>query len=204
MATHTEIKDIIVNSIGWKQELDCPITVDASNLTTDSGRYFQDEHSAVTIENIKECQRIKDITEADMNTVLSDMRTSAVYKVISDVFNRSDIDKQLINANPRLFDNAILLRMVLDVSELIITTTRSNRIQRFNNDFVNKLHFDIMGNSNTRFAVTNRNYKYTMGIASRYGATVWELQRFFGTNKGLKSVTRGVVSNPYINDLRNN
>ena len=46
MASHTEIKDILLTRIGWRQELKCPITVNATNLTSDSGRFFQDEHSA--------------------------------------------------------------------------------------------------------------------------------------------------------------
>ena len=54
MASHTEIKDILLTRVGWRQEIQCPITVSAENLTTDSGRYFQDEHSAVSIENIKD------------------------------------------------------------------------------------------------------------------------------------------------------
>lgn len=198
MATHSEIKDIIINSIGWKDELQNPITLDAANQVTDSGRYFQDEHTAVTIENIKDCQRIANISDDDMNTVLAQMRESVVYKVISDVFNRSDIQENVIRANPRIFDNAISLRMVLDVSELITTSTRSNSIQRFTKDFIGKLHFDIFGNSQTKFAVTNRNYKWSMGLSSRYGAEIWELRRFFGTNKALKSITKGEAFNPYI------
>ena len=196
MATHTEIKDILLTRIGWRQELGSPITVDATNLTTDSGRFFQDEHSAVTVENIRDCQSIVDIKEWDLNTKLTQLREQAVYQVLSDVFNKKDIISDEVNANIRMFDQLILLRMVIIVSEIIITSSRSNKVQRFSSAFIDKLHFDVIGSSNVRFAVTNRNYKYSMGVTSRYGVEVQEVQRFFGQqNRMLKSVTRGEAIN---------
>lgn len=201
MASHTEIKDILLTRIGWRQEIKCPITVSASNLTTDSGRFFQDEHSAVNIANIKDCQRIADISDSELNDYLGQLRSQAVYQVISDVFVKSDINADEINANPNMFDTVISLRMVIIVSEIIITSSRSNKTQRFSDEFINKLHFDIIGSSNVRFAVTNRNYKYSMGITSRYGAEIFELKRFFGQNKMLKSITRGEAININIHPL---
>jgi hypothetical protein len=195
MATHTEIKDILLTRVGWRQELNSPITVDATNLTTDSGRCFQDEHSAVTIENIRDCQPVVDIGEDDLNAYLTQLREQSVYQVLSDVFNKKDIIEDEINANIRMFDQAILLRMVILVSEIIITSSRSNKTQRFSDAFIDKLHFDVIGSSNVRFAVTNRNYKYSMGITSRYGVEIFEVKRFFGQQKMLKSVTRGEAIN---------
>lgn len=193
--THTEIKDILLTRIGWRQEISSPILVDATNLTTDSGRFFQDEHSAVTIENIQDCQRIVDISEDDLNILLTQLREQAVYQVLSDVFNKKDIIEDEINANIRMFDQVILLRMVILVSEIIITSSRSNKNQRFSDAFIDKLHFDVIGSSNVRFAVTNRNYKYSMGVTSRYGAEIFEVKRFFGQQKMLKSITRGEAIN---------
>ena len=114
---------------------------------------------------------------------------------ISDVFSKTDINEDEINANITMFDQVILLRMVIIVSEIIITSSRSNKTQRFSDEFINKLHFDIIGSSNVRFAVTNRNYKYSMGITSRYGAEIFELKRFFGQNKKLQSISRGEAVN---------
>jgi hypothetical protein len=195
MATHTEIKDILLTRIGWRQEIGSTIAVDATNLTTDSGRYFQDEHSAVTIENIKACQTVVAISEANLNAYLTQLREQAVYQVLSDVFNKKDLISDEINANIRMFDQLIMLRMVIIVSEIIITSSRSNKTQRFSDAFIDKLHFDIIGSSNVRFAVTNRNYKYSMGITSRYGVEVFEVKRFFGQQKMLKSLTRGEAIN---------
>jgi hypothetical protein len=202
MASHTEIKDILLTRIGWRQEIECPITVSAPNLVTDSGRYFQDEHSAVSIENIRDCQRIQNISDADLNTYLTQLREQSVYQVISDVFNKKDINSDEINANLTMFDQVILLRMVILVSEIIITSSRSNKTQRFSNAFIDKLHFDIIGSSNVRFAVTNRNYKYSMGVTSRYGAEMYEIKRFFGQQRMLKSVTRGEAININVTPLR--
>ena len=195
MATHTEIKDILLTRIGWRQEIDSPITVSATNLVTDSGRFFQDEHSAVTLENIRDCQRVVDISDKNLNLYLTQLREMAVFQVLSDVFNKKDIIEDEINANIRMFDQAILLRMVIIVSEIIITSSRSNKTQRFSNAFIDKLHFDIIGSSNVRFAVTNRNYKYSMGVTSRYGVEIFEVKRFFGQQKMLKSITRGEAIN---------
>lgn len=195
MASHTEIKDILLTRIGWRQEIKCPITVNATNLTSDSGRFFQDEHSAVNIDYIKDCQRIADISDKELNDYLTQLREQAVYQVISDVFVKTDINEDVINQNITMFDTVISLRMVVIVSEIIISSTRSNKTQRFSSAFIDKLHFDIIGSSNVRFAVTNRNYKYSMGITSRYGAEIFELKRFFGQNKKLKSITRGEATN---------
>jgi hypothetical protein len=195
MASHTEIKDILLTRVGWRQEIECPIVVSAANLTTDSGRFFQDEHSAVSIENIKDAQRVPNISEENLNIYLSQLREQTVYQVISDVFNKKDINADEINANITMFDEVISLRMVIVVSEIIISSNRSNKNQRFANAFIDKLHFDIIGSSNVRFAVTNRNYKYSMGITSRYGVEVIDLKRFFGQQKMLQSITRGEATN---------
>ena len=195
MASHTEIKDILINRIGWRQEIKSPITVNATNLTTQSGRYFQDEHSAVSIHNIKDCQRVSNISDKEMNDYLGQLREQSIYQIISDVFSKTDINEDEINANITMFDQVILLRMVIIVSEIIITSSRSNKTQRFSDEFINKLHFDIIGSSNVRFAVTNRNYKYSMGITSRYGAEIFELKRFFGQNKKLQSISRSEAVN---------
>ena len=195
MATHTEIHTIIKTRVGWKQEIDSPINVSAINLVTDSGRFFQDEHSSVTIRNIMDSQPVVDISQVNMNTILTQLRDAAVYRVISDVFKKKDIVQAVVDANETLFDEAILLQMVIMVSEIIITSSRSNKSQRFGDGFIDKLHFDVIGSSNVRFAVTNRNYKYSMGITSRYGVEINELQRFLGQSKMLKSITRGESTN---------
>jgi len=198
MATHTEIKVVLLQRIGWRQEIGSPITVSAANLTTDSGRFFQDEHSAVSLTNIRDAQPLVDISDANFNTYLAQLQEQVVYQVLSDVFNKKDIIQDEVDANLTMFDQLILLRMVIVVSEIIITSTRSNKTQRFSNEFLDKLHFDVIGSSNVRFAVTNRNYKYSMGITSRYGAEVWEVKRFFGQQKFLKSITRGEAINIYV------
>ena len=195
MATHTEIKVILLQRIGWRQEIGSPVTVSAANLTTDSGRFFQDEHTAVSLTNIKDAQPIVGISDANFNTYLAQLQEQVIYQVLSDVFNKKDIIQDEIDANLTMFDQLILLRMVIVVSEIIITSTRSNKTQRFSNAFLDKLHFDVIGSSNVRFAVTNRNYKFSMGITSRYGAEIWEVKRFFGQQKFLKSITRGEAIN---------
>lgn len=195
MATHTEIRDILIDRVGWRAEIGSTFPVSATNLTTNSGRFFQDEHSCVTIDNIRASQPVVNISDADLNLFLAQLKQQSVYQVISDVFQKKDIDPDPINANITMFDQAIMLRMVIIVGEMILTSVRSNKTQRFSDDYINRLHFDIIGSSNVRFAVTNRNYKWSMGVTSRYGAEIFELKRFFGQNRMLKSVTRGEAIN---------
>ena len=190
--TISETHTALVTRIGWRDDKTLPnFTLSTENLTADSNRVFQSEHTAITLQNIKECQPIVDSTTLDMNEYLGNLRSDCVQQVLNDVFEKDYVEDALLALYPAAFDNCILLRMVIVVSEMIMTSSRSNKIQRFNDDFVGKLNYDIYRDTVNKFA-NSTHYKYSLGISSRYGFELASCQRRFGTTRNvLKTITKG-------------
>ena len=197
--TLSEAKDILIDRIGWKDDKTVTgLILSANNLLSESDRFFQDEHSAITLQNIRDCQPIRNISEGDFNDYLYNLKKSAVLKVLSDVFEKDYLNDNLLTIYPTAFDEAISLRVVIDVSELIMTSTRSNSIERFTKEFVGKLNYDIYRDAPNKFAIRDLNYKYSMGITSRYAWCLVSIQRRFGEQRNqIKTITKGAVYNPY-------
>lgn len=193
--TLSEAKDILVTRIGWRDDM----TVDGFTLSTineqsDSGRVFQSEHSAVTLANIRDTQPIRNITESNFNDYLEDFREQVVLQVLSDAFERDYLDDRVLEYYPSAFDDAISLRMVINVSELIMSSTRLNIIERFGKNFAGKLNYDIYREAPNKFAIREANYRYSMGISTRYGFALDSIQRRFGDQRNrIKTITRGQV-----------
>ena len=203
--TLSEAKDILIDRIGWKDDNTVTsIVVSADNLISDSGRYFQDEHSAITLANIRDCQPVANISGDDFNDYIYNLKSVVALKVLSDVFERDYVNDDLLTLYPTSFDNALSLRMVIDVSELLMTSTRSNSIERFTKDFIGKLNYDIYREAPNKFAIRDLNYKHSMGISTRYAWVLASIQRRFGTQRNLiKTITKGAVYNPYFPELKN-
>lgn len=196
--TLKEAKDVLVTRIGWRDDKtigDLPLS--AINLQSDSGRYFQSEHSAVTLSNIMDCQPVRLIGEPEFNTYLEQVREQVVLQVLTDAFERDYVNGKILEHYPTSFDEAISLRMVIVVSELIMTTTRLNIVERFGKEFVGKLNYDIYREAPNKFAIRQVNYKYSMGISTRYAFALDSIQRRFGDQRNrMKVITAGqVISN---------
>lgn len=191
--TISEAKDILVDRLGWRDDKTLSgFVLSASNTTTNSGRYFQAEHSSVTLENIKDCQPIVGISDPDFNTYLTNLVEQVSYQVLSDVFERDYIDDNLFNLYSTSFDNVVSLRMVIVVAETIMTSTRSNRIERLGDSFIGKLNYDIFRDAPNKFAIRNLNYKHSMGITTRYAIELGSVQRRFGSQRNMiKTITKG-------------
>ena len=191
--------DQLETRLGWKDDgtlaLLSPsvdISLSANNLISDSGRFFQDENPAVTLLNIYECQPVPRLSSAKFQAFLDDFRKSAVQQVFNDAFEKDFVDEDILTLYPRAFDNAISLKMVIRVSELIMTAVRSNRNKRLSEDFVAKLNYDLYRESPNKFAVQRANYKHTLGIASKYAYELTSVQRKFGQTRNLaKTITKG-------------
>lgn len=92
MIRSDKIKVALIGGVGFRQS---PLTefaiVDLSNQTSDSGLFYQDASSIVTIENIKECQQAKDIFDEDFNIYLKQLQESVIIEVCRAVtVNESD------------------------------------------------------------------------------------------------------------------
>lgn len=191
--TRSEARDILITRIGWKA--DNTITgfvLSAINSQTDSGRYFQSEHSAITLRNVRDCQPIPSISEDKFNEYLEGVRDQCVLQMLNDVFERDFLNDDLFTLYPSGFDEAISLRMVVVIAELIMTSTRSNKTERFGDSFVGKLNYDVFREAPNKFAIRSANYNMTLGVATRYRAEIMNIQRRFGTQAGMfKTITKG-------------
>ena len=191
--TRSEAKDILLTRIGWDNDNTVTgFVLSTANETTDSGLYFQNEHSAITLENIRDCQPVSGISEDDFNTYLEKLRLQCVTQVLNDAFERDNIDDDLFSLYPSGFDTLISLRMVIIVSELLITTTRSNKVERLTSALVGTLNYDVFRAAPNKFAIRGANYNHTLGIATRYGFELDSVRRRFGNTRNmLKTITKG-------------
>lgn len=189
--THTAL----LSRIGWRADNTVEgFTLTAPNTTTDSGRHFQSEHSAITLQNIRDCQPVKEISSTAFNTYLTNLTSDCIWQVLNDVFEKDYVDDDLLGKYPTSFDNCILLRMVITVSEMIMTSSRSNKIKRFTDEFIGKLNYDVFREAPNKFAIRGTNYKHTMGISTRYSFELQSCQRRFGDVRNmLKTITKGQV-----------
>lgn len=191
--TLSETKDLLIGRIGWRDDKTVEgLVLSAANLESNSGKFYQAEHSAVTLANIRDCQPIINISANDFNDYLSNLTEQCVIQVLENVFEGDYVSNKLLTLYPTAFDQAISLRMVILVSELIMTSTRMNKIKRFTDEFVGKLNYDVFREAPNKFAIRGANYIHTLGIASRYGHALRGVQKRFGTQKNsLRTITTG-------------
>ncbi len=195
LETHTAL----VNRIKWRDDKTVEnFTLNVSNAAVGMDRVFQTGHSAITLENIRDCQPILNISEADFNLYLETLRSDCVRQVLNDVFEKDYVEDNIFTLYPTAFDDCIIYRMVIIVSELMMTASRSNRIKRFGDAFVGKLNYDVFREAPNKFAIRGANYNHTLGIATRYGFELESVRRRFGQTRNLlKTITKGQVYEPY-------
>lgn len=201
--TRKEAKDILIKRIGWRNDNTVPgFVLSADNEQTDSGRVFQSEHSAITLANIRDAQPIVNISQDDFNEYLESTVEQAVIQVLSDAFERDYLDEKILEYYNSAFDDAISLRMVIVISELIMTSTRINTGERFSKNFISKLNYDIYRESPNKFAIREKNFTFSMGISTRYSFALSSIQRRFGDQRNrIKTITAGqVINNGYLNE----
>lgn len=101
MIRSDEIKSALLGGVGFRQS---PIAgyaiVDDDNQISDSGLYYQDASNAVTIQNIKECQQNKDISDDDFNSYLTQLQESALITVCNEVVEKQSDFIQSNNIYP--------------------------------------------------------------------------------------------------------
>lgn len=92
---HAAVINALKERIGFRQPLgaDAPTLTNAV-MTSRSGRYFQDFHALVTVENIKATMAQVAATDVDLITYLGDIRSSAIMRALNGVFNEPQIVDQ--------------------------------------------------------------------------------------------------------------
>ena len=84
------IKTNLFGEVGWRQPLETEFAIiDAPNLISSSGLIFQDFHSLVTIENLKNVIP-ESLSDVDFNTFISDMQKGAIAKVVQNIFQKKN------------------------------------------------------------------------------------------------------------------
>jgi len=198
MASVVDISALFINRIGWKDDGTVGGHIlSAGASLSESGRFFQDAHPAVTLINIKSVNPIKSITDEKFNEFLQDFKRIVTERVVSDVYDGDYIPSNIHGAFPQALDKAIMLMGVIRVSEYIMTSVnRHNNVEKFSKDFVAKLHYDIFREAPNKFAIRGANYAYALGITTQYSVEIESLQRRFGKPKNsLSSATSGQAIN---------
>lgn len=193
-----EAYQLLKNRIGWENlPGTVSVTLSDDNKQSDSGRYYQEEHSAITLKNIHSVVETVNSDSDAFNTHLVSLRKQAIKQVIADVFHLNEIWEARITENISAFDTAILKRMAVVVIELMITSSRSNEVERISNDFANKLYYDLYGKP------TTEHFNRLVGIIERYEQEITSLRDLFNTGRTLDAYTLNIgCKNNDITELR--
>ena len=174
--TRTEAKDILINRIDFRVAGSTPV----------SGRFFEGEHSIVTLENVRECQPKQSITDEEFTAYLTQLKTDAIYQLLADVYVSDEVPDSILEFYPALFDNCISLLMTIRLVEMFITSSQSNRTERITKAAAQQIHFDLNGNYGKD---SNPNFPRAIGIATKYQNELKKLKKATGTQKMLVSIT---------------
>lgn len=141
--------DLLIGRIGWAQAVPpTALVVDAPNLISNSGLYFNSFHELVTAENVNDCIRNLNIDVANLNTQLAKMKKDSVLEVLNKVFDlnvlanyhtsvgvvstnyNADGYDDMIASKLGVFDACIGYSMSVRGLQLFIASERSNGTQR--------------------------------------------------------------------------
>lgn len=91
-AVYAALKD----RIGFRQPDGSGVPALTSAVTTtNSGRYFQDFHSLVTVKNIKSTMELVGASDAQLITHLENIRKAAIMKALKGVFSDAEVVEQV-------------------------------------------------------------------------------------------------------------
>lgn len=181
--THRDLQIALVSRIGFRQGSDASYSIDSTNLRSDSGRYFQDEHAYVSLKNIESFMDPAATNSVEFNEFLTSLRSRCVMGVITDVIETVEVPEGYLNNRQNIFDSAIMKRMAISIAEIMLTSSRSNVAERVGKEFLQRLFFELNGNSG------NPQMPKYLGLRSRYEQEVNRLKGVLGHKKTLKTAT---------------
>jgi hypothetical protein len=96
----TAVYAALVDRVGFRQPVGpgAP-TLSSAVTTTNSGRYFQDFHSLVTVNNIKSTMELDTASDAQLITYLGELRKSAIMRALKGVFTVPEVVDQVLLFN---------------------------------------------------------------------------------------------------------
>ena len=184
MTTRLELRDLLEKRVGWLNEPSFPISVSSQNQENE-GRYFQDEHEFVCLENVHELIRTVNADEEKFNAELSILRKRVVLSVIDETFADMNIANISLEGCENIFDAAISKRMAMKLGEILMTTNRKNFTERNGKYYVKYIYIELNGNAN---------FPDKIGISTSYKKELDRLRDIFNTDDMLDSFT--MTNNP--------
>ncbi|TAN17233.1 MAG: hypothetical protein EPN37_07205 [Chitinophagaceae bacterium] len=99
----------LMGRMGWRQEGTSPVLNEA-NLLSNSGRYFQDFHAIVTIQNVLSTMAEVAANDADFNAYLQSLQQSVIMAALNAVFIKPQLVESVLLFerglyNPRIVNN---------------------------------------------------------------------------------------------------
>lgn len=189
--TRLELVDTLEERVGWKQPTATSFVVDATNLTSEGGRFFQDQHDFVKISTIKELMEKPNGTDSEVNAYLTELRKRVVLLVVDEAFSGYNINNLVIADCLELLDAAISKRMAMKLGEILMASVRSNRVERISKEAMKYFFFDLNGDVN---------YPNKISISEGYSKELSYLKDMFNTENTLDVVTLGNNRNDYTED----
>jgi len=85
------LDDIAVGLVGWRQTTNSSLTIDAANLASRSGKYFQGASGLITPEILNDVQSDKEMSGAEFNTFLKNISKDVLKDIARSVFRHEEI-----------------------------------------------------------------------------------------------------------------
>lgn len=185
--TLTEAKDILILRFDFR----------VSGADPASGRYFEAENHIITLDNIRNAQPEVNISDGDFTTYLTTLKNDCVLQILANVFDKDELEDNLLDCYPSLFDDLISMSMAMKVINLILTSTRSNRTERITKEASQLLYLDVNGNN------SNPNFPYTKGLSQKYSIELKRVKNCLFTQRKFNTITTGAGINYLYRDNLN-
>lgn len=202
MVQTDQIKSNLSGLIGFRQSVNPDYAiVNSSNLASSSGSYYQEFSPIISIANIKDTQQYADISDADFNTLLTNMGNAAMSKVISNVFLENDFVE-----NKVLFEHENVWTDTIGNNDSFVgyEITVSDRRELLT--IINKIGLSFDGVQNVKILLFHSSQNtpiQTETISSQalsevFGSIDWSLDKYLG-GKWYIGYVRGELSSKAIN-----
>lgn len=148
------ILEKLFGRVGWRQpSVDGSPTLNAANTTSRSGRYYQDFHPLVTVQNILDTvEGGEGMDDAQVNAFLMSMQQSVILRTINGVFNKPQLiestllfDRKLRNDIPTTnYGKFCGYRLMIGPGEFALQVSRVSFLFNANATFTLYLYQDAI------------------------------------------------------------
>jgi hypothetical protein len=97
----TKVINALHSRIGWRQPAATGAPqITTTNKTTTSGRYFQDFHALVTVDNVKKTMEESNASDINLNAKLTELTNAAIMRCVNAVFRVKDFLEHAVVMQP--------------------------------------------------------------------------------------------------------